>query len=117
MQILERTIGDLTILDLKGRLVAGDGDDVLRETVDRLVKRGRRRVLLNLGEVSYIDSCGLGVLVSKYVSLRNRSGQLKLYNLRPRSFRVLDVTRLLTVFETFDSEADGIRSFDETSAV
>lgn len=117
MQIVERAIGDLTILDLKGRLVAGDGDDVFRDTVDRLVQRGRRKVLVNLDEVSYIDSCGLGVLVSKYVTLSNRSGQLKLCNVRRRSFRVLDITKLLTVFEAFDSEADGIKSFAGTPEV
>ncbi len=117
MQIVERAIGDLTILDLKGRLVAGDGDDVLRDTVDRLVQLGRRKVLLNMDEVPDIDSCGLGVLVSKYITLRKRNGQLKLCNLRPRTFRVLDITKLLTVIDAFDSEADGIKSFAETSGL
>ena len=117
MQIVERAIGDLTILDLKGRLVAGDGDDVFRDTINRLVQLGRRKVLLNLDEVPYIDSGGLGVLVSKYITLRKRNGQLKLCNLRPRTFRVLDITKLLTVFEAFDSEADGVKSFAEASEV
>jgi anti-sigma B factor antagonist len=111
MQIAERTIGDLTILDLKGRLVAGDGDDVFRAAVDRLVRLGRTKVLVNMDEVPAIDSCGLGVLVSKYVTLRRSNGQLKLCNLRPRPSRVLDITKLLTVFEAFASEADGVKSF------
>jgi anti-sigma B factor antagonist len=113
MQIVERAVGDLTILALKGRLVAGDGDDVFRDALDRVVLAGRRNVLLNMNEVTYIDSCGLGILVSKYVTLHTRHGQLKLCNLRPRSFRVLEITKLLTVFDAFDSEADGVRSFAE----
>jgi anti-sigma B factor antagonist len=117
MQITERTIGDITILDLKGRLFAGDGDDVFRDAVDRLVQLGRRKVLLNLDEVPSIDSGGLGVLVSKYITLRRRNGQLRLCNLRPRASRVLNITRLLTVFTAYASEADGIESFAETSEV
>ena len=81
MRIAERTIGDFTILDLKGRLAEGDGDDVLRDAVDRLVQLGHLKVLLNMDEVPSIDSCGLGVLVSKYITLHNRNGQLKLCNL------------------------------------
>jgi anti-sigma B factor antagonist len=114
MQIAERPIGDLTILDLKGRLVAGDGDDVFRDAVDRLARGGRMKLLLNMDEVPYIDSGGLGVLVSKLVTLRRGNGRLKLCNLRPRCSRVLEITRLLTVFEVFASEDDGIRSFVET---
>ena len=117
MQIDERAIGDVTILDLKGRLVAGDGDDVFRGAVDRLVLRGRTKLLLNLDGVPDIDSCGLGVLVSKYVTLRRGNGQLKLYNIHSRPRRVLDITRLLTVFEWFDSETDGVDSFARTPKV
>ena len=115
MEISERALGGLTILDLKGRLVEHDGDDVFRDAIDRLAQLGRTKVLLNMGEVPYIDSCGLGVLVSKYVTLHKRDGQLKLCNLTPRSERVLAVTRLLTVFEAFASEADGVRSFGGAS--
>jgi anti-anti-sigma factor len=117
MEISERTISDLTILDLKGQLVEGDGDDVFRAALDRLVELGRMKVLLNMDAVPYIDSCGLGAIVSKYVTLRKRHGQLKLCNLGPRSSRVLAITRLLTVFETFASEADGVKSFGEASQV
>lgn len=111
MQISERTIGDLTILDLKGELAEGEGDEVFRAAVDRLVQLGRMKLLLNMHEVPYIDSCGLCALVSKYVTLRRRDGQLKLCNISPRSSRVLATTRLLTVFETFASEAEGVKSF------
>jgi len=117
MEIAERTIGDVTILDLKGRLVAGDGDDVLRDAVDRLVRVGCRKLLLNLQEVPYIDSGGLGVLVGKYVSLRKRDGHLKLCNAGPRAERVLRITKLLTVFEALDSEAEAIKSFTEAPGV
>jgi anti-sigma B factor antagonist len=117
MQIDERAVGDVTILDLKGRLVAGDGDDLFRGTVDRLVNHGRRKLLLNLEGVPDIDSCGLGVLVSKYVTLRRGNGQLKLCNIRPRPRRVLDITKLLTVIEAFDSEADGVESFADAPEV
>jgi anti-sigma B factor antagonist len=112
MQIVERAIGEVTILDLKGRLVAGDGDQLLIDAVNRLVQIGRRKVLLNLADVSYIDSGGLGAIVAKYITLHKRDGQLKLCNVRARSFRVLNITRLLTIFESFDSEADALRGFD-----
>src|SRR5262245_2513587 len=113
MEIAERTIGDVTVLDLSGRLVAGDGDDVLRDAVDRLAQIGCRKLLLNLKAVPYIDSGGLGVLVSKYCTLRKRDGQLKLCNLTPRTARVLDITKLSAVFGSFTSEADGVKSFSE----
>jgi anti-anti-sigma factor len=111
MQIGERTVGEVTILDLKGRLVAGDGDDLFRNAVDRLVRDGRTNLLLNLDGVTDIDSCGLGVLVSKYVTLRRRNGQLKLCNIRQRPLRVLTITKLLTVLESFSSEAGAVESF------
>jgi anti-anti-sigma factor len=111
MEISERTIGDLTVLNVNGRLAESDGDDAFRAALDRLVQLGCTKVLLNMDGVSYIDSCGLGVLVSKYVTLRRREGQLKLCNLGPRCERLLVITKLQAVFETFASEADGIRSF------
>jgi anti-anti-sigma factor len=111
MQIAERTIGDVTVLDLTGRLVAGDGDDVLRDAVDRLVQAGCRKLLLNLQNVPYIDSGGLSALVSKYVTLRRRDGQLRVCSLTPRTAHVLEITRLLTVFGSFASEAEGVKSF------
>jgi len=116
MQIAERTIGDVTILDLNGRLVAGDGDEVLRDAVDRLARNGCTKLLLNLEKVPYIDSGGLGVLVAKFVTLRKRDGHLKLCHVGPRAERVLRITKLLTVFEVVDSEADAVKSFTVNTA-
>lgn len=110
MEISERQVGDVTILDLKGRFVE-DRDNDFMNIVDRLVRAGRRKVLLNLDEITYVDSAGLGMMVSKFVTLNKREGALKLCKLHRPSFRVLDVTRLLTVFETFESEAEAIKSF------
>jgi anti-sigma B factor antagonist len=110
MQITERLIGDVTVLDLKGRFVEERGDD-FRETMNRLVKGGVRKVLLNFDEITYVDSAGLGMLVAKYITLNKRDGHLKLCNLHRRSFRVLDVTRLLSIIESFESEAEAIQSF------
>jgi anti-sigma B factor antagonist len=113
MQITERVVGDVTILDLKGRLVVADGDDLFRDTLNRLIDSGCRKVLLNLGELTYVDSGGLGVMVAKYVSMFNRDGQLKLCHVHERPFRVLHITRLLSVFESFDSEAEAVQSFNK----
>ena len=110
MQINERVVGDITILDLKGRFVEERGDD-FRDTMNRLVKGGVRKVLLNFDEITYLDSAGLGMLVSKYITLNKRDGHLKLCKLHTRSFRVLDLTRLLSIIESFESETEAIASF------
>jgi anti-sigma B factor antagonist len=110
MQISERVVGDVTILDLRGRFVEERQND-FRDAVDRLVRLGCRKMLLNLDEVTYMDSAGLGMLVAKYITLDKRDGKLKLCKLHHRSFRVLDITRLLTIFESFDSEPQAIASF------
>ena len=112
MDTSERVIGDVTVLDLKGRFVE-DRDNHFMDTMNRLVREGRRKVLLNFDEVTYVDSAGLGMLVAKFVTLNKRDGQLKLCKLHPRSFRVLDITRLLTIFQSFDSEEEAIDSFAE----
>lgn len=112
MLIAERTIGNVTVLDLKGRFV-DDDQQIFPKTMNRLVRQGKLKVLLNLDEVTYIDSAGLGMLVSRYLRVTKHEGQLKLCNLHRRSFRVLDITNLLTVFETFDSEEEALRSFVE----
>jgi anti-sigma B factor antagonist len=111
MTLTERQVGDVTFLDLQGRLVLDDGDGLLRERINDLVARGRLRVVLNLRDVTYIDSCGLGVIISKFVSLRNRGGDLKLLHLSPRTHRVFEVCKLEHVFGMFDSEAAAIASF------
>jgi anti-sigma B factor antagonist len=111
-QIVERVVGDVTILDLKGRLVVGDGDEAFRDIVNRLIQLGRRKILLNLEEVTYIDSGGLGMMVSKYISLCKRDGYMKLVHVRDRPLKVLNITKLLTVFESFESEAEALKSFE-----
>jgi len=115
MTVTRRTVGNVTVLDVKGRLVLGDGDDTFVKVVNDLAFAGHVNIVINMDEVSYIDSMGLGVLVSKYVTLRNRGGNLKVCNIHRRSFEVLTVTRLLTVFESYDSEAAAVASFAETA--
>jgi anti-sigma B factor antagonist len=112
IRIGERRIGDLTILDLKGRLVLDEGDTSCVERIDALVRQNRVRIILNLEDVTYIDSAGVGALVSKFVTLRKRGGDLKLLRLSPRVRRVISIARLLAVFEAFDAEDLAIRSFD-----
>jgi len=111
MQIIERSVGDVTVLELKGRLIVGDGDDVFRDALNRLIQLGRKEILLNLDEVTYLDSGGLGVMVSKYISLCKRDGHMKLCRVHGRPLKVLGITRLLTVFESFDSEEEALKSF------
>jgi anti-anti-sigma factor len=110
MQISERLVGDVTVLDLNGRFVEERGDD-FRETMNRLVKGGVRKVLLNFDGITYVDSAGLGMLVAKYITMNKRDGHLKLCNLHTRSFRVLDITRLLTIIPSFESENEALQSF------
>jgi|KBSSwiStaDraftv2_1062776.scaffolds.fasta_scaffold1286242_2 anti-sigma B factor antagonist len=111
-QITERVVGDVTVLDLKGRLVVGDGDEAFRDILNRLIQLGRRKILLNLDEVTYIDSGGLGMMIAKYISLCKRDGHMKLCHVRDRPLKVLNITKLLTVFEYFESEAEALKSFE-----
>ncbi|HVT48777.1 MAG TPA: STAS domain-containing protein [Vicinamibacterales bacterium] len=111
MQIDERVVGDVTILDLKGKITLGEGDEALKDKINSLVLQNRRRILLNLAEVPYIDSAGLGEIVRTYTTVSRQGGQLKLVNLTKRITDLLSITKLLTVFETFDSEADALKTF------
>jgi anti-sigma B factor antagonist len=111
LKIAEAQIGDVTILRLSGRLELEEGDLVFRDYVNRLVEEGRVKIVLDLKNVSRIDSAGLGMLVSKYLSTRNSGGTIKLVCLNRRSDHLMDITRLATVFEIFDEEADALRSF------
>jgi anti-sigma B factor antagonist len=111
MKIAEAQVGDVTILRLTGRLELAEGDLVFRDYVNRLVVEGRVKIVLDLKDVTRIDSAGIGMLVSKYLSTRNRGGTIKLLNLTRRSDHLMDITRLATVFEIFDEEADALRSF------
>ena len=112
IKISERTVGDVTILDLHGRLVFDEGDTSCVERIDALVSQNHVRIILNMEDVTYIDSAGVGALVAKYVTLRKRGGDLKLLRLSNRVRRVISIARLLAVFDAFESEDLAIRSFD-----
>ena len=111
MQIQERVVGDVTVLDLNGKITLGEGDERLKDTIASLVAGGRRKVLLNLENVPYVDSAGLGVIVGTYTTITRQGGALKLLKLTKRIEDLLAITKLLTVFETFDDETDAVRSF------
>lgn len=111
MKIEERTVGEVTVLDLKGKMLIGEGDEQLREKISQLVEGGKSKILLNLAEVPYVDSAGLGEIVRCYTTVSRKNGQLKLVNLTKRLEDLLSITKLLTVFETYDSEADAVKSY------
>jgi anti-sigma B factor antagonist len=111
MQIEERVVNNVTILDLKGKITLGEGDEALKDKINSLIQQDRKKILLNLGEVPYIDSAGLGEIVRTYTTVSRQGGQLKLVHLTKRITDLLSITKLLTVFETFDSEPDALKSF------
>ena len=111
MQIEERQVGEVTILDLKGKITLNEGDEVLKDKINSLILQNRKRILLNLAEVPYIDSAALGEIVRTYTTVSRQGGQLKLVNLTKRITALLMITKLLTVFETFDVEQDALKSF------
>ncbi|OFW25145.1 MAG: hypothetical protein A3H97_19920 [Acidobacteria bacterium RIFCSPLOWO2_02_FULL_65_29] len=111
MEIVERFVDNVAVLDLKGRLILADGDGMFLRKIDELIRLGHTRILLNFHDVSYLDSAGVGVVVWKYVTLKRQGGALKLLHLKDRSQKVLRVTRILTVLESFDSETEAVASF------
>jgi anti-sigma B factor antagonist len=111
MQIEERVVNNVTILDLKGKITLGEGDEALKDKINSLVLQNHRRILLNLADVPYIDSAGLGEIVRTYTTVSRQGGQLKLVNLTKRITDLLAITKLLTVFETFDTEKEALQSF------
>ena len=112
MQISERTIGDVVIVDVSGKVTLGDGGDVmLRDKMRSLIQQGQKKVLLNLGDVSYVDSAGLGEIVQSYATVTKNGGKLKLLNVTKRIKDLLSITKLLTVFECHDNEAEALKSF------
>jgi len=106
-----RQIGDVSVVDVAGRITLGEGSSALRDSVREMVSKGQKKLLLNLGEVSYIDSSGIGELVSAFTTVTNGGGQLKLLNLTKRVKDLLQITKLYTVFDVHDSEVNAIRSF------
>ena len=106
-----RQVGDVTVVDVAGRITLGEGSSALRDTLRELVNKGQKKILLNLGEVSYIDSSGIGELVSGFTTVTNSGGQLKLLGLNKRVKDLLQITKLYTVFDVHEEEAAAIRSF------
>jgi anti-sigma B factor antagonist len=106
-----RQVGDVTVVDVAGRITLGEGSSALRETLRDLVGKNHKKILLNLGDVTYIDSSGIGELVSGFTTVTNQGGQLKLLNLTKRVKDLLQITKLYTVFDVHDDEAAAIRSF------
>jgi len=117
MQISERTNNGVVVLDLKGKITLGEGDELLKDKVNSLVNQGSKKIVLNLAEVPYIDSAGLGEIVRTYTTVSRQGGSLKLLNLTKRITDLLAITKLLTVFETFDSENDAVKSFSASAKV
>lgn len=116
MQTAQRQAGDITILDLKGRIMFGDGEEDLRDVITSVLESGRVNLILNLAEVPFIDSSGLSQLVRTFVTTSKRGGQMRLIGLTSRVREVLTMTRLLTVFQAFDSEEEAVASFEERRA-
>ena len=111
VKLTTRQIGDVSVVDVAGRITLGEGSSALRDSVRDMVSKGQKKILLNLGEVSYIDSSGIGELVSAFTTVTNGGGQLKLLNLTKRVKDLLQITKLYTVFDVHDSEVSAIRSF------
>ena len=111
LNINERQAGDVTVLDMSGKITIGEGSVALRTAIRRLLEEGRKRILLNLSGVSYVDSSGIGELVSSYTAINKEGGQLKLLNLTQKLQDLLTITKLLTVFDVYEKEADALNSF------
>ena len=111
MQIEERVVDNVTVLDLKGKLTLGDGDELLKDKINSLIQQDRKNILLNLEAVPYIDSAGLGEIVRTYTTVSRQGGKLKLVHLTKRITDLLMITKLLTVFETFDTESEALKSY------
>jgi anti-sigma B factor antagonist len=115
MQTATRQVGGVTVVDISGRITLGEGNVILREIVRDLAEKGRKAIVLNLGEVQYIDSSGVGELVKAHTTIRNQGGQLKLTNLNKRVHDLLQMTRLSAVFDIQKDETSAIESFSGPS--
>jgi anti-sigma B factor antagonist len=111
MKVATRQVDGVTILDLSGRITLGEGSVTLRDAVHDLLTKGSRKILLNLGDISYIDSSGIGEMVSAFTSVRNAGGELKLLNLTKKVHDLLQITKLYTVFDIWDSETSAITAY------
>ena len=111
LSVRERQAGDVTILDMSGEVRIGAGSIALRDAIGNLAGEGKKKILLNLAGVSYIDSSGIGELIAKYTTVTRQGGQLKLLNLTDRIQNLLVITKLLTVFDSFEDEGEALKSF------
>ena len=111
VKLSTRQVGDVSVVDVAGRITLGEGSSALRETLREMVGKNQKKILLNLGDVSYIDSSGIGELVSGFTTVTNSGGQLKLLNLNKRVKDLLQITKLYTVFDVHEDEAHAIRAF------
>ena len=111
LDLKERQAGDVTILDLHGAVRMGEGSIALRNEIRRLIEDGKHKILLNLGSVNYMDSSGIGELIANYTTITRGGGQLKLLNLTDKIQNLLVITKLLTVFDAYESEAEALNSF------
>jgi len=113
MDIKERVVDGVSVLDLSGKIVLGEGDGQIRDRIKDLLADGQRKILLNLGDITYIDSSGLGALISCYTTTKREGGQLRLVNLTKRIQDLLAITKLITVFDTYESEPEALDSFSQ----
>ena len=111
VKLTTRQVGDVTVVDAVGRITLGEGASIFRDSIRDLASGGKKKLLLNLAEVSYIDSSGIGEMVSGFTTVTNAGGQVKLLNLTKRVKDLLQITKLYTVFEVFEDEAAAVRSF------
>ncbi|HEX8266262.1 MAG TPA: STAS domain-containing protein [Pyrinomonadaceae bacterium] len=111
LSINERQAGDVTVLDMSGRITIGEGSVALRTAIRRLLEEGKKKILLNLGGVGYIDSSGIGELVSSFTAINKEQGQLKLLKLTQKLRDLLAITKLLTVFDVYDDEQEALNSY------
>jgi len=111
MKVATRQVDGVTILDLSGRITLGEGSVTLRDAVRDLLAKGSKKILLNLANITYIDSSGIGELVSAFTSVKNAGGELKLLNLTQKVHDLLQITKLYTVFDIWDNEASAITAF------
>ena len=112
MKVAIRQVDGITILDLSGRITLGEGSIILRDSVHDALDKGSKNILLNLAQISYIDSSGVGELVSAFTSVKNAGGELKLLNLTKKVHDLLQITKLYTVFDIWDNEASAITAFN-----
>ena len=115
MVIEERAVGGVAVLDLGGKLALGDGDGLLKDKVNSLIHQGLKEIALNLGGLSYMDSAGLGELISVLSTVTRAGGHIKIFNLTKRVSDLLTITKVLTVFDVFDSEKETLDSFSSTA--